>query len=64
MYINFRDLNTAIQMDEYPMLVAEILIGSTAGLNYLSMLDSYSGCNQIFIEDEDVLKMALDILEP
>lgn len=33
-----------------------MLIDSSAGHEYLSMLDGYSGYNQIFIADEDVPK--------
>lgn len=39
------------------MHVAKILVDSTTGHEYLSMLDEYSGYNQIFIVDEDVSKM-------
>jgi hypothetical protein len=39
------------------MLVAEMLVDSTAGYEYLSMLDGYSGYNQIFITEEDVSKI-------
>jgi len=34
--------------------VAEMLLVSAAGFEYLSMLDGYSGYNQIFIAEEDV----------
>ncbi|XP_058741134.1 uncharacterized protein LOC131613485 [Vicia villosa] len=44
--------------DEYPMHVAEMLVDSAAGYEYLSMLDGYSGYNQIFIVEEDVSKTA------
>ncbi|XP_050897537.1 uncharacterized protein LOC127104395 [Lathyrus oleraceus] len=44
--------------DEYLMPVAEMLVDSTAGYEYLSMLDGYSGYNQIFIAEEDVSKTA------
>jgi len=57
-YIDFRDLNNATRKDEYPMPVAEMLVDSTAGFEYLSMLDGYSGYNQIFIAEEDVCKIA------
>ncbi|CAJ2642293.1 unnamed protein product [Trifolium pratense] len=40
------------------MPVAEMLIDSAAGFEYLSMLDGYSGYNQIFIAEEDVAKTA------
>ncbi|XP_050914580.1 uncharacterized protein LOC127129439 [Lathyrus oleraceus] len=56
--IDFRDLNTANPKDEYPMPVAEMLVDSAAGHEYLSMLDGYSGYNQIFIAEEDVSKTA------
>ncbi|PNX70945.1 hypothetical protein L195_g057901, partial [Trifolium pratense] len=56
--IDFRDLNNATSKDEYSMPVAEMLIDSAAGFEYLSMLDGYSGYNQIFIAEEDVAKTA------
>ncbi|XP_045809707.1 uncharacterized protein LOC123915192 [Trifolium pratense] len=56
--IDFRDLNNATPKDEYSMPVAEMLIDSAAGFEYLSMLDGYSGYNQIFIAEEDVAKTA------
>jgi hypothetical protein len=40
----------------YTMPVAEMLIDSAAGFEFLSMLDGYSGYNQIFIAEEDVSK--------
>ena len=36
--------------------MAEMLVNSVAGYEYLSMLDGYSGYNQIFIAEEDVSK--------
>jgi hypothetical protein len=56
--IDFRDLNAATPKDEYPMPVAEMLVDSVAGYEYLSMLDGYSGYNRIFIAEEDVSKTA------
>ncbi|XP_058741269.1 uncharacterized protein LOC131613635 [Vicia villosa] len=56
--IDFRDLNRATPKDEYPMPVAEMLVDSAVGLKYLSMLDGYSGYNQIFIAEEDIPKTA------
>lgn len=54
--VDFKDLNAATLKDEYPMPVAEMLVGSAAGHKYISMLDVYSGYNQIFITNEDVPK--------
>lgn len=56
--IDFRDLNTATPKDEYSMHVAEMLVDSSVGHEYLNMLDGYSGYNQIFITEEDVPKTA------
>ena len=56
--IDFRDLNLATPKDEYPMPVAEMLVDSATGFEYLSMLDGYSGYNQIFIAEEDISKIA------
>jgi len=56
--IDFRDLNHATPKDEYPMLGAEMLVDLAAGFEYLSMLDGYSGYNQIFIVEEDASKTA------
>jgi hypothetical protein len=39
------------------MSVAEMLVDSAAGHEYLSMLDGYSGYNQIFIMEVDIPKM-------
>ena len=52
--IDFRDLNQATPKDEYSMPVAEMLVDSAAGFEYLSMMDGYSGYNQILIVEEDV----------
>src|SRR6266487_174365 len=59
-YIDFRDLNNATPKDEYPMPVAEMLIDSAVGFEYLSMLDGYSGYNQIFIAEKDIHKIVFE----
>ncbi|XP_057432273.1 uncharacterized protein LOC130725026 [Lotus japonicus] len=56
--IDFRDLNAATPKDEYHMPIAEMMVDSAAGHEYLSLLDGYSGYNQIFIAKEDVSKTA------
>ncbi|WJX84314.1 hypothetical protein P8452_66903 [Trifolium repens] len=56
--IDFRDLNNVTPKDEYAMPVAEMLVDSAAGHEYLSMLDGYSGYNQIFIAEDDIPKTA------
>lgn len=54
--IYFRDLNVATPKEEYQMSVAEMLVDSAGGFEYLSLLDGYSSYNQIFIAEEDVVK--------
>jgi len=44
------------------MPVAEMLVDSAAKFEYLTMLDGYSGYNQIFIAEEDVSKTAFRCL--
>ena len=61
--INFRYPNKVTPKDEYPnmvtpMPVAELLVDFATRFEYLSMLDDYSGYNQIFIAEEDVSKTA------
>lgn len=53
---NFRDLNNATPKDDYTIHIIEILVDSTVGFDYLSMLDGYSGYNQIFIAWDDIPK--------
>lgn len=53
---DFRDLNSATLKDEHPMLVAEMIVDSAVGFEYLSLLYGYSGYNQIFIVEQDVYK--------
>ena len=56
--IDFRDLNKATPMDDYPMLIANLLVDATSGHKVISLLDSNAGYNQIFMAEEDVPKTA------
>nr|KYP55434.1 Transposon Ty3-G Gag-Pol polyprotein [Cajanus cajan] len=56
--IDFRDLNKATPKDEYPMPIAENMIDAAAGNEIMSLLDGYSGYNQIYIAANDVSKTA------
>lgn len=55
-------MNLATPKNEYQIPVAEMLVDSAVDFEYLSMLDGYSGYNQIFIAEEEVLKMAFRCL--
>ncbi len=56
--IDFRDLNKATPMDEYPMPVADQLVDAASGHKILSFMDGNAGFNQIFMAEEDIHKTA------
>jgi hypothetical protein len=56
--VDFRNLNRATQMDEYLMLVADLLVDIALGNKVISFLDSNAGYNEIFMAKEDVSKTA------
>jgi hypothetical protein len=56
--IDFRDLNRAAPMDEYPMPVAHLLVDAAAGHKVISFMDGNVGYNLIFMAVEDVAKTA------
>ena len=56
--IDFRNINMATPKDEYPMLVADLLVDGTSGYKVLSFMDGQSGYNQIIIAESDVHKTA------
>nr|KYP74734.1 Transposon Ty3-G Gag-Pol polyprotein [Cajanus cajan] len=60
--IDFRDLNAATPKDEYPMPIAETMIDAVASNEIMSLLDGYSGYNQIYIAANDVSKTAFRCL--
>ena len=56
MCIDFRDLSAVTPKDEYHMSIVDMLIDSTVGNEILSLLDYYSGYNQIYITKNDISK--------
>ena len=62
--IDFRDLNAATPKDEYPMHVADMLVDSAAGHEYLSLLDGYSGITKFLLQKKMCRKRHFDVLEP
>jgi hypothetical protein len=54
--VDFRNLNRATMKDEYPMLVADLLVGGASGNKVISFLDGNAGYNQIFMAKQDVSK--------
>jgi hypothetical protein len=56
--IDFRDLNRATPKDEYPMLIADMLINDALGHRVIIFLDGNADYNHIFMAEEDMSKTA------
>ena len=54
--IDLRNLNRASLEDNYPIPAMEQILQSMCRSAMLSLLDGFSGCNQVFISKEDHLK--------
>jgi hypothetical protein len=58
MCVDFSDLNKHCPKDSYPLPRIDYLVDSTAGHELLSLMDAYSGYNQIKMHTEDATKTA------
>lgn len=58
LYIYFRNTNKASLKDNYPLPNMDQLLQQVSGANILSMLDGFSGYNQIMVDKEDREKTA------
>ena len=56
--VDFRDLNAATPKEMYVMLIADMLVDSTANNELLSFMDGFSGYDQILIVVDDISKTA------
>jgi hypothetical protein len=56
--IDFHNLNEATPKDEYPTLIADMIINNASGHRVISFLDGNASYNQIFMAEEDMSKMA------
>ena len=54
--VDFRDLNKACPKDDFPLLHIDMLVDSTTGHPMLSLMDGFSGYNQILMALEDMEK--------
>ena len=61
MYVYFIDLNKACSKDSFPLPKIDQLVDSTAEHKLLSFMDSFSGYNQIMMDEEDQEKTAFVI---
>jgi hypothetical protein len=56
-YIDFQNLNQASLKDNYALPIMEHLLQKVAGAKMMSMLDNFSGYNQISVAEVDQHKM-------
>jgi hypothetical protein len=58
MCVDFTDLNKACPKDSFSLPRIDLLVDSTSGHELLSFMDSFSGYNQIYMEEADQEKIA------
>jgi hypothetical protein len=56
--VDFRNLNRSSLKDYYPLPKMDHVIDNVVGANKISMIDSFSGYNQIVVHDDDREKTA------
>jgi hypothetical protein len=56
--VDFRNLNQLLLKDNYPLPNMEHLLQQVTGAGMMSMLDGFSGYNQVLLKREDQLKTA------
>jgi hypothetical protein len=54
--VDFRNLNRASEKDNYPVPPMEKLLQTMSGSEIFSLLDGFSGYNQVLVSEEDHLK--------
>ena len=54
--VDFRNLNHALDKDNYPVPPMEQLLQMVSGSELFSLLDGFSGYNQVLVAEEDRLK--------
>ena len=62
--INFKNLNRASLKDNYPLPRMEHILQKVMGSKRISLLDGFSGYNQVLVLPEDQLKTAFTTLLP
>jgi hypothetical protein len=60
--VDFRDLNKESIKDNYPLPNMEMLLQQVTGSSLMSMLDGFSGYNQVLVAEEDRPK--IDFITP
>ncbi|KAH9287534.1 hypothetical protein KI387_031651, partial [Taxus chinensis] len=54
--IDFRDINKACPKDDFPLPSIDVIVDATTGFELLSLMDGFSGYNQIKISEQDQAK--------
>ena len=54
--VDFWNLNRALKKDNYPIPPMEQLLHTVLGSEIFSLLDGFSGYNQVLVSEEDCLK--------
>ena len=54
--VDFRNLNCASDKDNYPVPPMEQILKMVSGSELFSLLDGFSGYNQLLVAEEDILK--------
>jgi hypothetical protein len=54
--VYFKNLNRASEKDNYPIPPMEKLLETVSGSDIFSLLDGFSGYNQVLVPEEDYLK--------
>jgi hypothetical protein len=60
MCVDFRNLNRASEKDNYPVPPMEQLLQTVSGSDIFSLLDGFSGYNQVLVSEEDRLKTTFE----
>jgi len=58
MWVDYTELNKAFLKDVYPLPNIDRLVDGATGNQILSLLDAYSGYNQILMAPSDMIKIA------
>ena len=53
MYVDFHDLNSACDKNDFPLPITEVMVDATTGHEALSFMDGSSGYNQIWMNPKD-----------
>jgi hypothetical protein len=57
--IDFRNLNRSLEKENYPIQPMKQLLQNISGSEIFSLLDGFSGYNQVLVSKEDRLKTTL-----